>query len=97
MVKFNQDKGRKRLSKMFKVYDYTTKKEKEYEFETKEKACEKFVEIATNYCEKYPKWAKETERDFDHYRDFGGDFTKFLEHECFNGGNFADIVICEEE
>ena len=37
-------------------------KEKEYEFETKEKACEKFVEIATNYCEKYPKWAKETEK-----------------------------------
>ena len=82
---------------MFKVYDFTTKKEKEYTFTTKEEACEKFIEIATNYCEKYPKWAKEMEADYDHFRDFDRDFTKFLKHECFNGGNFADIVICEEE
>lgn len=82
---------------MFKVFDFTTKKEKVFIFNTKEDACKKFIEIATNYCEKHPKWAKELKKDFDHYRDFGGDFTKFLEYMCFDEKNFADIVIYEQD
>lgn len=82
---------------MFKIYDFTTRKEKKYTFNTREDACKKFIEIAKNYCEKHPKLAKEIEEDYDHYREFDCDFTKFLEYMCFDEKNFIDIVIYEKD